>query len=110
MSTFPLPTDPTGIICLKAIRDAVAIRGTALQYQAGGSGTVPVALTGVWREDTALQASKPGAQASVFLCLPDMPADPAKGDLIQKNSRTYFVVDAEVDGHGGVRLFARLIP
>jgi hypothetical protein len=110
MSTFPLPTNPTGIICLNAIRACIAMRGEALQYQAGGRDAAPVVLSGVWREDTAVQAARPGAQASVYLCLPDMPADPAKGDLILKNGHTYFVMDAEVDGHGGARLYVRLTP
>jgi hypothetical protein len=110
MSTFSLPTDPVGIVCLKAIRDCIAIRGEALQYQAGGIPAAPVELWGVWREDSALQAARPGAQACVYLCLPDMPADPAKGDLILKNGHTYSVMDAEVDGRGGVRLYARLTP
>ena len=107
MSTFPLPTDPRGLICLKAIRDCIAVAGTALQYQAGGISAAPVALSGVWREDTSVQASKPGAQASVYLCLPAMLADPAKGDLVVHNGVTFGVMDATVDGRGGVRLWLR---
>ena len=84
-----------------------ATMGEALLYQAGGAVGTPSALTGVWTEDTGVQASRPGAQASVYLCLPDMPADPAKGDVVVHNGITYFVMEATFDGHGSARLFLR---
>ena len=107
MSTFPIPTDAMGITFLKGIRDCIAVMGEALVYQAGGAMGTPVALTGVWTEDTGVQVSRPGAQASVYLCLPEMPADPAKGDAVVHNGIKYFVMDATFDGHGSARLFLR---
>jgi hypothetical protein len=107
MSTFPIPTDPTGLTLLKAIRDCIAVMGETLQYQSGGAAADAVTLRGVWREDSGVQASTRGAQASVYLCLSDMPADPAKGDFVAHNGISYFVVEATCDGHGGVRLFVR---
>ena len=97
MSTFPIPTDAMGITFLKGIRDCIAVMGEALLYQAGGATGAPIALNGVWTEDTGVQASRPGAQASVYLCLPDMPADPAKGDVVVHNETGILVKHPSVE-------------
>ena len=107
MSSFQVPVDPAGLVYLAAIRSAIAAQGEALQYQCGGGAGELVALTGVWCEGSDVAAGAPGALARVRLCLPDMPADPAKGDLVLHNGLTYTVMDAKVDGHGSVWLWLR---
>ena len=45
--------------------------------------------------------------ADVFVCLPDLPADPTKGDVLLRNGRTYSVADVDTNGRGGARLYLR---
>jgi hypothetical protein len=108
MSSFVQPTDRDGLACLKMVRDVIAQRGVPIQYQAGGINADLIPLAGCWHQDTVVQSQVPGALATVFLCLADMPADPAKGDLITYNGLVYAVMDAAVDGRGGVRLWLRI--
>lgn len=107
MSSFVIPSDTAGQNYLAAIRTAISVQGEALSYQSGGAAGAAVALNGVWSEGSDIAVAQPGALARVRLCLPDMPFDPAKGDLVTHNGITYEVMDAKVDGHGSVWLWLR---
>ena len=107
MSSFVLPVDAGGKIFLQAIRDCITQLGEPLTYQPNGGVGTALALSGIWGEGTDVTAKVPGALASVYLCLADLPFDPQKMDVVVHDGTSYEVMDAKVDGHGSVWLWLR---
>lgn len=82
----------------------VAMFGSTVEYLPDHDASQSLYVKGIWKEGAEGESLSPGRYSTFWMATNSIPNKPTRGDGVQKDDRTYDVVDVQSTATGHSRL------